>query len=120
MTQPTHTVSHYGVVRFGDLECEAVVLLGGKRGYISRQIANLLGFQDRQRGDRFTRFLAETEPNILIELEKKGGPILLPSGHRSLFFPAGIIPRVVTSVVEAAFESSALQLGLITEELEVA
>ena len=33
MNAPLLTASHYGVVRFGDLECEAVVLKGGERGY---------------------------------------------------------------------------------------
>ena len=38
------TASHYGVVRFGDMQCEAVVLKGGERGYVRRQLAKLLGF----------------------------------------------------------------------------
>jgi hypothetical protein len=28
------TASHYGVVHFGDLDCEAVVLTTGERGYV--------------------------------------------------------------------------------------
>jgi hypothetical protein len=36
MNAPILTASHYGVVHFGDLECEAVVLKGGERGYVRR------------------------------------------------------------------------------------
>ena len=43
MNTTVFTASHYGVVRFGDLQCEAVVLKGGERGYVRRQLAKLLG-----------------------------------------------------------------------------
>ncbi|MDH5528257.1 MAG: P63C domain-containing protein [Nitrospirota bacterium] len=104
MSKPIHTVSHYGVVQFGDLECEAVVLLDGERGYVRRQITQLLGFKERHRGDRFTRFLAEISPNTLLDNDKLGATILLPSGRKTQFFPAGIIADVTTSVVNAAID----------------
>ena len=85
------TASHYGVVRFGDLECEAVVLKGGERGYVRRQLAKLLGFHEGHKGGRFARFLTDFAPNSLSELEKTREPILLPSGRQTQFFPAGII-----------------------------
>lgn len=93
---------HYGIVRFGDLECEAVVLLGGERGHVRRQLASLFGFHETHKGSRFSRFLADFAPNALIQLEKKGWPILMPSGQKAMFFPAGIIAGVASSVLEAA------------------
>ena len=39
MSTPILTTSHYGVVRFGDLAVEAVVLEDGTRGYVQRQLA---------------------------------------------------------------------------------
>lgn len=36
MSTPILTTSHYGVVRFGDLAVEAVVLEDGTRGYVQR------------------------------------------------------------------------------------
>ena len=41
------TASHYGVVQFGDLDCEAVVFTIGERGYVRRQLMKLLGFSER-------------------------------------------------------------------------
>ena len=98
------TASHYGVVHFGDLDCEAVVLTTGERGYVCRQLMMLLGFAERQRGDRFAAFLQEIAPNSLSSLNKKEATILLPSGQKAQFFPAGIIADVATSVVDAAIQ----------------
>lgn len=100
------TASHYGVVRFGDLHCEAVVLKGGERGYVRRQLVKLLGFAERQRGDRFASFLREFAPNSLSSLEKKEATILLPSGQKAQFFPAGIIADLASAVVNAAIEGT--------------
>jgi hypothetical protein len=96
------TASHYGVVRFGDLECEAVVLKGGERGYVRRQLAKLLGFHETHKGGRFARFLADFAPNSLSELDKTREPILLPSGRQTQFFPAGIIADLASAVVNSA------------------
>ena len=41
------TASHYGVVHFGDLDCEAVVLTNGERGYVQRQLARALGLREK-------------------------------------------------------------------------
>src|SRR5690606_27577661 len=98
--------SHYGVVRFGDLECEAVVLKDGERGYVRRQIVKLLGFTDRKRGDRFASFLQEIAPNSLSSLNKKEVSILLPSGQKAQFFPAGVIADVASAVVDAAIDGT--------------
>jgi len=102
MNAPTLTASHYGVVRFGDLDCEAVVLTTGERGYVRKELAKLLGFHESHKGGRFARFLAEIAPNSLSLLEKSSGPILLPSGRQTQFFPAGIIADVASAVVNAA------------------
>ena len=59
MNTTVFTASHYGVVRFGDLQCEAVVLKGGERGYVRRQLDKLLGFHETHKGGRFARFLAD-------------------------------------------------------------
>jgi hypothetical protein len=60
------TASHYGVVHFGDLDCEAVVLTTGERGYVRKELAKLLGFHESHKGGRFTPdFLAEIAPNSL-------------------------------------------------------
>ena len=99
MNTTVFTASHYGVVRFGDLQCEAVVLKGGERGYVRRQLAKLLGFHETHKGGRFARFLADFAPNSLSTLEKTREPILLPSGRQAQFFPAGIIADVVSIVV---------------------
>ena len=100
------TASHYGVVRFGDLQCEAVVLKGGERGYVRRQLAKLLGFHETHKGGRFARFLADFAPNSLSALEKTREPILLPSGRQAQFFPAGIIADVASAVVSAAINGT--------------
>ena len=100
------TASHYGVVRFGDLQCEAVVLKGGERGYVRRQLAKLLGFHETHKGGRFARFLADFAPNSLSALEKTREPILLPSGRQAQFFPAGIIADVASAVVSAAINGN--------------
>jgi len=102
MHAPTLTASHYGVVRFGDLDCEAVVLTTGERGYVRKELAKLLGFHETHKGGRFTRFLADIAPKALSLLEKSRGPILLPSGRQTQFFPAGIIADVASAVVNAA------------------
>lgn len=102
MSTSTLTASHYGVVRFGDLDCEAVVLTTGERGYVRKELAKLLGFHESHKGGRFNRFLAEIAPNSLSLLAKSSGPILLPSGRQTQFFPAGIIADVASAVVNAA------------------
>ncbi len=98
--------SHCGVVRFGELECEAVVLKTGERGYVRRELARLLGFHESHKGGRFVRFLADFAPNSLLQLENSRGPILLPSGRQAQFFPAGIIADVACAVVSAAIDGT--------------
>jgi hypothetical protein len=106
------TASHYGVVHFGDLDCEAVVLTTGERGYVRKELAKLLGFHESHKGGRFARFLADIAPNSLSLLEKSSGPILLPSGRQTQFFPAGIIADVATSVEDAAAARAAVRKNI--------
>lgn len=104
ISSPVLTASHYGVVRFGDLACEAVVLSDGSRGYVRKQLAKLLGFHETHKGGRFAGFLADFSPNTLSEQQKIGSPIVLPSGQKAQFFPAGIIPSLATGVINAALD----------------
>jgi len=106
MNKSIHTVSHYGVVRLGDLECEAVVLLGGERGYVQRQLAVALGMHKNNPSNRFRQILAEFAPNELIEWEKKESPILLPGGQKARFFPVGIVTKIASGVVNAAIDGT--------------
>lgn len=85
---------------------QAVVLTTGERGYVRKELAKLLGFHESHKGGRFARFLAEIAPNSLSLLEKTSGPILLPSGRQTQFFPAGIIADVASAVVNAAITGS--------------
>jgi hypothetical protein len=96
------TASHYGVVHFGDLHCEAVVLTTGERGYVRKQVAKLLGVHKNNTGHRFRQILAEFSPKSLSELDKFESPILLPSGQRAQFFPAGVITQIASGVIDAA------------------
>lgn len=100
------TASHFGTVHFGDLECDAVVLNTGERGYVRKQLARLLGFHEGHKGSRFTRLMADFAPKALSELEKSREPILLPTGRQTEFFPAGVIADVASAVVSAAINGT--------------
>ena len=89
MNASTLSASHCGVVHFGDLDCEAVVLTTGERGYVRKQVAKLLGVHENNTGHRFRQILADFSPKSLSELDKFESPISLPSGRRAQFFPAG-------------------------------
>lgn len=104
MNASTLTASHYGVVRFGDLDCEAVVLATGERGYVRKQVAKLLGVHENNTGHRFRQILADFAPKSLSELDKFESPILLPSGRRAQFFPAGVITQIASGVIDAALD----------------
>lgn len=102
MNTPILTASHYGVVHFGDLDCEAVVLTTGERGYVRKELAKLLGFHENNTGHRFRQILADYAPNSLSELDKFDSPICLPNGRRAQFFPAGVITMIASGVIDAA------------------
>jgi hypothetical protein len=104
MSASTLSASHCGVVYFGDLDCEAVVLTTGERGYVRKQVAKLLGVHENNTGHRFRQILADFSPKSLSELDKFQSPILLPSGRRAQFFPAGVITQIASGVIDAALD----------------
>lgn len=106
MNAPVLTASHFGTVHFGDLECDAVVLNTGERGYVRKQVAKALGVHENNTGHRFRQILAEYAPNALSELEKFESPISLPSGRRAQFFPAGVITKIASGVIDAALNTT--------------
>ena len=72
---PKRRVTHYGVASFGDLACEAVVLDDGSRGYLRRQMAQLIGLHSKNPSNRFTQICADLAPKSLSLLEKSESPI---------------------------------------------
>ena len=104
MNASTLSASHCGVVHFGDLDCEAVVLTTGERGYVRKQVAKLLGVHENNTGHRFRQILADFSPKSLSELDKFESPISLPSGRRAQFFPAGVITQIASGVIDAALD----------------
>ena len=106
MSASTLSASHCGVVYFGDLDCEAVVLTTGERGYVRKQVAKLLGVHENNTGHRFRQILADFSPKSLSELDKFESPISLPSGRRAQFFPAGVITQIASGVIDAALDDT--------------
>ena len=96
------TASHYGVVQFGDLDCEAVVLTTGERGYVRKQVAKLLSIHKNNTGHRFRQILADLYLNSLLNMNKSESPILLSNGRRAQFFPAGVITQIASGVIDDA------------------
>jgi hypothetical protein len=98
-------VEYSGPLKFADgLECEAVVLEGGARGFVQSQMMQVLGFRAKNPGTQFRRFLAETSPNALILMDEKGYevPVKMPSGQTANFTPYEVIPEIVSGVIRAA------------------
>ncbi len=62
MSTPILATSHYGVVRFGDLAVEAVVLEDGTRGYVQRQLATAIGLHESRRGSQLKTLLSDVAP----------------------------------------------------------
>jgi P63C domain len=101
------TASHYGIVRFGDLECEAVVLSDGSRGYVQRQLARALGLREKSPGTQIGALIREFSAKSLSSFEKKGyAKVRLPSGQTGTFFPAGIVGDVALGIIDAALLGS--------------
>lgn len=95
-------VTHYGPITIGDISFEAVVLANGSRGYIQKQLAQVIGFTDQFKGAQGRRFLAEIAPNALKLIEKTEVPkVALPRGGWASFAPAGILTEIVSGVVDA-------------------
>ncbi|AKJ30655.1 hypothetical protein [Caldimonas brevitalea] len=94
-------VSHYGHVRFGDLQCAAVVLETGERGYVWPALAADFGLHETHRGEYVALLLAEIAPGILVDMDDGPDAIVLPTGQETMFFPAGLLGKVAATVVEA-------------------
>lgn len=99
-------VTHYGKVHFGDVECEAVVLDDGTRGFVQRQLMQAIGFKGNGQLPRFHAFLAETSPNTLILLEKAGSPVIIPGHGRAHFVPHEIVPEICDAVIGSALDGT--------------
>jgi hypothetical protein len=91
---PKRRVTQYGVVRFGEMGCDAVVLDDGSRGYLRRQMAQLIGLNSKNPSNRFAQICADFAPKSLSHLEKSESPILMPHGGNGQFFPAGVVPDI--------------------------
>ena len=91
---PKRRVTHYGVVRFGEMGCDAVVLDDGSRGYLRRQMAEMIGQHINNRSSRFAQICADFAPKSLSLLEKSDSQILMPHGGNGQFFPAGVVPDI--------------------------
>lgn len=142
---PKRRVTHYGVVRFGEMGCDAVVLDDGSRGYLRRQLAELIGLHSKNPSNRFANICADFSPKSLSLLVKSESPILMLHGGNGQFFSekhhqwlsARGLERLtqqihsVTAIArcsanyrdfdhrcEAAFAGGALQLGLLHEDFE--
>ena len=98
---PKRRVTHYGVVRFGEMGCDAVVLDDGSRGYLRRQMAQLIGLNSKNPSNRFAQICADSAPKSLSHLEKSESPILMPHGGNGQFFPASVVPDIANGARDA-------------------
>lgn len=95
-------ISHHGPIRFGTLETVAVVLEDGRRGFLAKHLAGVLGYHGKNPSNRFDRFLSEFSPNFMTGKEKAGSPVLNPGHGRALFVPAEAVMEAVGNVLRAA------------------
>lgn len=96
-------VSHSGTIHIGDLAFDGVVLEDGTRGYIRRQLLQVIGIKRNTESPRFRQILAEIAPNALTVFDKKESHVvLMPSGQKAHFQPAGILTEIVSGVIDAA------------------
>lgn len=95
-------VSHPGTIHIGDLAIDCVVLEDGTRGYVRQQLLQTIGFKKNIQVPRFRQILAEIAPNALNIVEKSGSPVVvMPSGQRASFIPAGVLSEIVSGVIDA-------------------
>lgn len=100
-------VTHCGTIHFGaDVECEALVLENGERGFNRRQVMQVIGFHKDSKADRFRRFLTEIAPNALTLFEKKGLQVVMPSGQKAYFIPCDVIPEFASGVIHQALDGT--------------
>lgn len=100
-------VTHYGTVHFGNaVKCEALVLSTGERGFNRRQVMQVVGLHKNNKTDRFRSLLAEIAPNALTLLDKKGSPVMMPSGQKAIFVPCDVIPDFASGVIHQALNGT--------------
>ena len=118
---PKRRVTHYGVARFGEMGCEAVVLDDGSRGYLRRQMAQLIGLHSKNPSNRFDQICADFSPKSMSLLVKSESPILMPHGGNGHFFPAGVVPDIASGVIAAALEGRLhkSRLGMVAPCLKI-
>ena len=118
---PKRRVTHYGVVRFGEMGCDAVVLDDGSRGYLRRQLAELIGLHSKNPSNRFANICADFAPKSLSMLVKSESPILMLHGGNGQFFPAGVVPDIASGVIAAALEGRLhkSRLGMVAPCLKI-
>ena len=118
---PKRRVTHYGVVRFGEMGCDAVVLDDGSRGYLRRQLAELIGLHSKNPSNRFANICADFAPKSLSLLMKSESPILMLHGGNGQFFPAGVVPDIASGVIAAALEGRLhkSRLGMVAPCLKI-
>ena len=118
---PKRRVTHYGVVRFGEMGCDAVVLDDGSRGYLRRQLAELIGLHSKNPSNRFANICADFAPKSLSLLVKSESPILMLHGGNGQFFPAGVVPDIASGVIAAALEGRLhkSRLGMVAPCLKI-
>ena len=98
-------VTHYGTLRIADLSIDCVVLADETRGYVQRQLAQVIGFTQERPGIQFRRFLSDIAPNAMKLLENTSHTrIQIPSGAIANFAPAGILTDIVGGVIDAALD----------------
>lgn len=95
-------VTHYGIAHFGDVECEAVVLEDGRRGFVRRQMLQAIGLKGNFSIPQLRPKLAEISAKALEILDNSGSTVLMPHGIKATFVDAEIVPETAVAVVEQA------------------
>lgn len=107
---PLVKVTHYGTVHFGaDVECEAVVLADGRRGFNRRQLVETVGFNKNVSASRFSHFLAEIAPNALKVYEETSSSVSMPNGAKATFIACDVIPELASEVIRQAIAGTLSQ-----------
>ena len=104
---PLVKVTHYGTVYFSaDVECEALVLANGERGFNRHQIIQAVGFNKNITTPRFQQILVEIAPNTLILFEKNSSPVRMPNGATATFISCDVIPEFASGIIHQALDGT--------------
>lgn len=105
--KPLMKVTHYGTIHFGaDVECEAIVLADGRRGFNRRQLVAIAGFTGNVTGSRFGHFLAEISPNALKIYEDTSSKVSMPNGATANFISCDVVPEFASGVIHQALDGT--------------